>query len=85
MTTGRPFDDIRALTEGMPLADEKAGNDVDAIVANFDSRLNPLGQNQAYAKWLAGWQGRRCNTPGSMPWANSPIKASPLNLSSIRR
>ena len=27
----------------------------------------------------------RFNTPGSMPWANSPINASPLNLSSIRR
>ncbi|MEP3891480.1 MAG: nicotinate-nucleotide--dimethylbenzimidazole phosphoribosyltransferase [Hellea sp.] len=63
MTTGRPFDDIRALTDSMPQADETARGSVDSVLESFGEgaslpTLNHLGRNADYAKWLAGWQGK---------------------------
>ena len=58
MTTGRPFDDIRALTESMPEADEGACDHVKHVIADFGEYLSPLGRNKKYAKWLAKWQGK---------------------------
>lgn len=58
MTTGRPFDDIRALTNAMPQSDETARSHVDSVTESFGAGLNPLGRNGDYAKWLAGWQGK---------------------------
>lgn len=57
-TSGRPFDDIIALTESMPQADEAARKMVDDVIESFGAQLSPLGRYAAYAKWLAGWQGR---------------------------
>jgi len=58
MTDGRPFDDIRALTEAMPQADKMAADAVQESLAKLSDGLNPLGRNADYAKWLAGWQGK---------------------------
>jgi len=58
MTTSRPFDDIRALTESMPQADEGACDHVKHVITDFGDYLSPLGRNTRYAKWLASWQGR---------------------------
>lgn len=57
-TSGRPFDDIRALTDSMPQADEAARGEVDEIIESYGGHLSPLGNNADYAKWLAGWQGK---------------------------
>jgi len=58
MTTGRPFDDIRALTDSMPEADAGACDHVKHVIAEFGESLSPLGRNTRYAKWLASWQGK---------------------------
>jgi len=58
MTTGRPFDDIRALTESMPQADDMAYGIIDEVIEDFGRQLIPLGRNADYAKWLASWQGK---------------------------
>lgn len=58
MTTGRPFDDIRALTEAMPAQDVAAQKSVETVIEAFGANLNPLGRMAEYAKWLAGWQGK---------------------------
>lgn len=57
-TSGRPFDDIRALTGSMPQADEGACDHVKHVIADFGEYLSPLGRNTRYAKWLASWQGK---------------------------
>ena len=57
-TSGRPFDDIRALTASMPQADEASGENVKHVISNFGEMLSPLGRNLDYAKWLASWQGK---------------------------
>ena len=58
MTTGRPFDDIRALTEDMPQADIQALKSVTKILENFGPHLSPLGRMGSYLEWLASWQGK---------------------------
>lgn len=58
VTSGRPFDDIRALTESMPVADEGACDHVKHVISEFGEALSPLGRNTRYAKWLASWQGK---------------------------
>jgi len=58
MENGRPFDDIRALTEAMPQADLAAIDAVQNILTAAGESLSPLGRNAEYAKWLAGWQGK---------------------------
>ncbi len=57
-TSGRPFDDIRALTDSMPAADEGACDHVKHVIRDFGEYLSPLGRNTRYAKWLAGWQAK---------------------------
>ncbi len=57
-TSGRPFDDIRALTDSMPQADEASCDHVKHVIADFGEYLSPLGRNTRYAKWLASWQGK---------------------------
>ena len=57
MSTGRPFDDIRALTRNMPQPDSKAAQ---AVTQSLDAyaNLSPLGRQGAYMEWLASWQGK---------------------------
>ena len=57
MSTGRPFDDIRALTQNMPQPDDKAS---EAVTQSLDAyaNLSPLGRQGAYMEWLASWQGK---------------------------
>jgi len=58
MTSGRPFDDIRALIETMPQEDVAAGTGVHDIIADFGDNLKPLGRLTNPVAWLASWQGR---------------------------
>lgn len=58
MTTGRPFDDIRALTENMPASDAVAAAAVKHVISEFGDNLKPLGRTVEYLEWLAGWQGK---------------------------
>lgn len=58
MTTGRPFDDIRALTESMPQPDVAAQQGVKDTLSAFGENLSPIGRMDEYAAWLAGWQGK---------------------------
>lgn len=57
MRTGRPFDDIRALTLNMPQPDSKAAKAVAEILGDFES-LSPLGHQNTCLEWLASWQGK---------------------------
>jgi len=57
-TSGRPFDDTRALTDSMPKGDEGACDYVKHVISDFGEYLSPLGRNTKYAKWLARWQGK---------------------------
>ena len=58
MTTGRPFDDIRALTESMPQPDMAAQKGVEDILASVGHELSPIGHMDRFAGWLASWQGK---------------------------
>lgn len=58
MKTGRPFDDIRALTSSMPQADIAARESAKNIIRDFGEKLSPIGDIGNYAAWLAGWQGK---------------------------
>jgi len=58
MTSGRPFDDIRALIETMPQEDVAAGTGVHDIIADFGDNLKPLGRLTNPVAWLASWQER---------------------------
>ena len=58
MNTGRPFDDIAALTQNMPQPDSKAAQAVTQSLENFGAGLAPLGRQEAYLEWLASWQGK---------------------------
>ena len=58
MTTGLPFDDIRAL---LPLMPEKAPNciaDVRARDAQLTKPPGSLGRLEEIVEWLAAWQGK---------------------------
>jgi nicotinate-nucleotide--dimethylbenzimidazole phosphoribosyltransferase len=57
-TSGLPFDDIRALIQAMPGADEAAIGRVRARDAVLTKPKGALGRLEDIAEWLAAWQGR---------------------------
>lgn len=56
MTT--PFEDIRALIDGMPAAEQAARDDMRAFIGPSRNVLRSLGRMDEALIWLAGWQGR---------------------------
>ncbi|MEE9348051.1 MAG: nicotinate-nucleotide--dimethylbenzimidazole phosphoribosyltransferase [Robiginitomaculum sp.] len=55
--TASPFTDIRALISGMPESDTESVAEL-ATLLQSTAHLHPIGQCDAPALWLAGWQGR---------------------------
>ncbi len=58
MTTGLPFDDIRALLSQLPEADLEAVKKVRARDAELTKPPGSLGRLEEIVEWLAAWQGR---------------------------
>ncbi|MCA0432911.1 MAG: nicotinate-nucleotide--dimethylbenzimidazole phosphoribosyltransferase [Proteobacteria bacterium] len=58
MTTGLPFDDIRALLTSMPAPDLAAVENVRARDRQLTKPPGALGRLEAIVEWLAAWQGR---------------------------
>jgi nicotinate-nucleotide--dimethylbenzimidazole phosphoribosyltransferase len=58
MTTGLPFDDIRALLNAMPDADLEAVAEVKARDAQLTKPPGALGRLENITEWLAAWQQR---------------------------
>lgn len=58
MTSGLPFDDIRALARQLPGGDTAAEARVRADFANAARRSGSLGRLEEVAAWLARWSGR---------------------------
>jgi nicotinate-nucleotide--dimethylbenzimidazole phosphoribosyltransferase len=58
MTTGLPFDDIRALLATPRPADEKAADRVRRDFHRYVEAGGSLGRMEELAIWLAGWSGR---------------------------
>lgn len=56
MTTGLPFDDIRALFKAMPQASTEAAAQVKAHDAELTKPLGALGKLEEIAAWMATWQ-----------------------------
>ncbi len=56
MTTGLPFDDIRALFKIMPLANENAAAEAKAHDAQLTKPPGALGKLETIASWMATWQ-----------------------------
>jgi nicotinate-nucleotide--dimethylbenzimidazole phosphoribosyltransferase len=69
MTTGLPFDDIRALIASMPDADHESVAKVRARDSQLTKPPGALGRLEELAEWLAAWQRR---TP---PQVNQPVVA----------
>ncbi len=58
MTTGLPFDDIRALFKIMPKADSEAAALATAHDAQLTKPPGSLGKLENIAGWMASWQGQ---------------------------
>jgi nicotinate-nucleotide--dimethylbenzimidazole phosphoribosyltransferase len=58
MTTGLPFDDIRALLASMPEADLEAVAEVKARDSQLTKPPGALGRLENITEWLAAWQQR---------------------------
>ena len=58
MTTGLPFDDIRALLATMPEADQEAVALTRARDAQLTKPPGALGRLESIVEWLAAWQRR---------------------------
>jgi nicotinate-nucleotide--dimethylbenzimidazole phosphoribosyltransferase len=58
MTSGLPFDDIRALLATPRPADEKAADHVKRDFHRYAEAGGSLGRLEELAVWLAGWSGR---------------------------
>jgi nicotinate-nucleotide--dimethylbenzimidazole phosphoribosyltransferase len=58
MTSGLPFDDIRALARQLPFGDEARAARVSADFANAAQHSGSLGRLEEIAAWLARWSGR---------------------------
>lgn len=54
--SGLPFDDIRALLQRLPEADQSAIAEVQARNAQLTKPAGSLGRLEEIAEWLAGWQ-----------------------------
>ena len=57
MTTGLPFDDIRALIKKMPQADLENAALAKAHEAQLTKPPGALGQLESISEWVATWQG----------------------------
>jgi nicotinate-nucleotide--dimethylbenzimidazole phosphoribosyltransferase len=58
MTTGLPFDDIRALFKIMPKADVEQASLARAHDAQLTKPPGALGKLESIAEWMSSWQGR---------------------------
>ncbi len=58
VTTGLPFDDIRALMRMMPGPDAEAQDEVAARDGQLVKPSGALGRLEHLALWAAGWQGK---------------------------
>jgi nicotinate-nucleotide--dimethylbenzimidazole phosphoribosyltransferase len=58
MTTGLPFDDIRALIKNMPKPDLEQAALAKAHEAQLTKPLGALGKLEGISEWVATWQGR---------------------------
>lgn len=67
--TNRPFDDIRALTDNMPSADQAIYDQVLEATDSLGRSLRPLGNLDHHLAWLGSWQG------AAMPSAARPLLA----------
>ena len=66
--TGRPFDDIRALLQNLPKADESALAAARERQRELTKPAGSLGRLEEIAEFLASWQGQR-------PHVDSPLVA----------
>jgi nicotinate-nucleotide--dimethylbenzimidazole phosphoribosyltransferase len=66
--TGRPFDDIRALLQNLPKADERALAAARERQRELTKPAGSLGRLEEVAEFLASWQGER-------PHVDSPLVA----------
>ena len=57
MTTGLPFDDIRALINNLPKADLDAAKQAKEHEAQLTKPPGALGKLEAISEWVATWQG----------------------------
>jgi nicotinate-nucleotide--dimethylbenzimidazole phosphoribosyltransferase len=69
MSTGLPFDDIRALLAAMPEADDEAVAKVRARDAQLTKPPGALGRLEDIVEWLAAWQQR------AVPKVDQPVVA----------
>ena len=58
MTTGLPFDDIRALIKNMPQADLESAALAKAHEAQLTKPPGALGQLETISEWASTWQGQ---------------------------
>jgi nicotinate-nucleotide--dimethylbenzimidazole phosphoribosyltransferase len=58
MTTGLPFDDIRALIKNMPQADLESAAQAKAHEAQLTKPPGALGQLENISEWVSTWQGQ---------------------------
>ena len=58
MTTGLPFDDIRALIKTMPQADMESAEQAKAHEAQLTKPPGALGKLENISEWVSMWQGR---------------------------
>lgn len=58
MTSGLPFDDIRALFKIMPKADAEAAALAKAHDAQLTKPPGALGKLESIAEWMSSWQGQ---------------------------
>jgi nicotinate-nucleotide--dimethylbenzimidazole phosphoribosyltransferase len=58
MTTGLPFDDIRALIKNMPQADMESAGLAKAHEAQLTKPPGALGQLENISEWVSTWQGK---------------------------
>jgi len=68
-TSAKPFDDIRALTQNMPAADQAMRDNVHEIINGFSPVLKPLGLVETHLAEIATWQG------ASLPSVQRPLIA----------
>jgi nicotinate-nucleotide--dimethylbenzimidazole phosphoribosyltransferase len=69
MPASRPFDDIRALIEQMPKADEAARTAAREREAELTKPAGSLGRLEEIAEWMAGWQA------SARPHVDNPLVA----------
>ena len=69
MSTGLPFDDIRALLAAMPEADAEAVAAVRARDSQLTKPPGALGRLEEIVEWLAAWQQR------ALPKVDQPVVA----------